>query len=123
MSITNNGGVLFEFYRGDDVSYRVEIADDNENAIDITGWKFGSTLKLQSTDTDSEASIVLDFGTLSGTDAEAGFFMLAMSNAQTAPLEPALYYFDIQAEVNGAINTVIAGKVRVLADVTQRVQG
>lgn len=112
---------LFEMYRGDDYAFRVTITDVNEQPVDITGWEFKATMKLNFMDGDDKATVKVDVGPMGGTDAQVGICYLVLPHAQTENLLPAMYFFDLQRVHNGIVTTVIKGRVRVHADVTRRV--
>lgn len=112
---------LFSLYRGDDYGFAVAIKDSAGNPVDITGWAFKSTMKLNFMDPDEKATVQVNVDPLSGSEAEQGRFVLVLPADQTKNLLPAMYFFDLQREYNGVITTVIRGQVRVYADITKRV--
>ena len=111
---------LFEMYRGDDYSLRVEITDDSGVAIDITGWSFSSSMKLSVFMEDSEAPVSVDVPAVSGAEAEAGVVYVTYPSDQTKDLIPTKYAVDIQRVYNDKVITVLSGDVQVLGDVTRR---
>jgi hypothetical protein len=112
---------LFEVYRGDDYSLRLEIKDSNQVAVDITGWSFKATMKLSTEMPDEEAGLQLDIDALDTVEAANGVFYLLLPKEQTKDLIPTGYFFDLQRESGGMVSTLFAGKVLVKADVTHRV--
>ena len=111
---------LFEMYRGDDYSLRVLITDDNDDAIDITGWSFISSMKLSTELPDEDATVSVDIAAVSGADAVAGIVYVVLPSIQTVNLLPAKYMIDLQRSFNGKVVTVFVGQVNVLGDVTWR---
>jgi len=120
MAIESIIPVLFEIYKGDDTTYKIEIKDTTGAVVDVTGWSFKSTLKLDFTKDDDSATVTVDALNLSGTDAEAGILYLTYPHAQTKNLLPASYFFDIQTEIGGYVSTVVSGRVKVKPDTTHR---
>ncbi len=119
--------ILFEMYRGDDKAFNVNVKDSDGNSVNLTGWRFMTTMKRSPVaqshivDTsDEQATVSVDSPVLSGIDAEAGIYKLLLPNAQTVNLGAGLYYIDIQRELDGLYTTVLYGRVRVIADVTRR---
>lgn len=111
---------LFEITRGDDFTFRVTITDVMDVPLDITGWQFMATMKLDFMKPDEGAPVKVDIGPLEGADAQAGLCYLQLPSDQTKDLLPAVYFFDLQRVFNGKVTTVLNGRVRVNADVTQR---
>lgn len=115
--------VLFELYRGDDKSFNVSVVEDGTgDPVDITGWVFKSTMKLNplTSPDDTDAPLQIDIPALSGAAAVTGLFTLTLPKEQTELLTPGVYFFDLQGEVSGAVSTIVSGRVRVKADVTRR---
>ena len=112
---------LFELYRGDDFILMLNIADESENSVDITGWRFWATMKLSSELPDEEAPVKVDIPPLEGTAPSMGIAEILLPAEQTKALIPTRYAFDIQCERDGMISTVFSGTVKVKGDVTWRV--
>lgn len=111
---------IFEMYRGDDFTLKVDITDINGMPVDITGWAFKSTMKLSTELADEEAEVKVDIDPVSGVDAEAGVLYIEYPSAQTKNLLPRDYFVDLQRVVNNKVTTVFVGTVDVKADVTWR---
>ena len=111
---------LFEMYRGDDYTLRVVITDNYDNAVNITGWSFSSSMKLSVFMEDSEAPVSVDVPAVSGAEAEAGVVYVTYPSNQTKDLRPTKYAVDIQRVYNDKVITVLSGDVQVLGDVTRR---
>ena len=121
------GGVpfLFEIFRGDDFTLRVEVTDVAGGVVDIRGWAFKATMKLNTDAPDKDAPVKVDIPPLGDTDADAenGVVFVVMPHDQTKNLKPTTYFFDLQRESSstaGAVTTIIMGRVQVRADVTRR---
>ena len=115
--------VLFEMFRGNDVAFNVKVRNKETGApVDITGWFFRATMKRGPTDdeNDETAPVKVDYGPLSGVDAEAGVLPILLPKEQTRNLGPGLYFIDVEQEVLGFVTTVIYGRVRVNGDITRR---
>ena len=112
---------LFEMYRGDDYTLRVEITDDNDDAIDITGWSFISSMKLSTELPDEDATVSIDVPAVSGFEAEAGVVYISYPNSQTSDLLVTDYVMDLQRVFNNKVITILSGKVKILGDVTRRI--
>ncbi|MCD1628447.1 hypothetical protein [Marinobacter shengliensis] len=112
---------LFEMTRGDDFAFKIAIVDSLNVPVDITGWEFMATMKLDFMDPDDKATVAVNIGPVSGADAVLGVTHLVLPNAQTRNLLPALYFFDLQKVLDGSVVTIINGRVKVKADVTQRI--
>jgi len=112
--------ILFEMYRGDDYTLRVEITDSNDVPVDITGWSFSSSMKLSVFMEDSEAPVSVDVPAASGIEAEAGVVYVTYPSNQTKDLIPTKQVIDIQRVFNGKVVTILSGAVSVLGDVTRR---
>ena len=111
---------LFELFRGDDFTLRIEVTDDSDTPIDVSGWAFKATLKLNTQAPDDQAPVKVNIPPATGNEAEQGIVHLVLPNDQTRNLKPATYFFDLQRESNETVNTVLMGRVRVHADVTRR---
>lgn len=111
---------LFEMYRGDDHTLWIEIKDDNDVAVDVTGWSFKSTMKLSTELPDESAPVKVDIPPVADANASIGVITITLPKEQTKNLLATTYLFDLQAENNGAITTVFIGKVKVKGDVTWR---
>lgn len=118
---TEDCDYLFNFTRGDDITFKVDIKDDQGNPVDITNWLFRSTMKRNINHPDDHANTIrFDSVELSGTDAVAGCVWITFDKTNTASMRPGSYVFDLQSETDGKVTTVLAGLVRVYSDVTQR---
>ena len=113
---------LFEIFRGDDFTLRIEVTDEQGEVVDIRGWSFKATMKLNTEAPDKDAPVRVDIPALSDSDSEAenGVVNLVLPSEQTINLKPTYYFFDLQREFLTTVNTVLVGRVRVRSDVTFR---
>lgn len=118
----NKSDVLFSIYRGDDASFFIQVLEDDEiSPVDITGWAFKFTMKLNILDGDDKAAVQTDVLPRADADATQGIAYIPITREQTYGLLAAPYFFDIQREFGGQVTTVISGRLRVVNDVTRRV--
>ena len=122
IEVTAMSTELFSMYRGDSLGLRITVRDALGTAINISGWQFKSTMKLDFMADDAEATVAVDMPVLIGPDAEIGIAYLLFPAEQTKNLLPAKYFWDVQLETEHAVVTVIAGKVKVLPDATRRTE-
>lgn len=122
MCTNTTSSILFELYRGDDRTFQVNFEDETDQSpLPITGWVFRSTMKKDINDVDdSNAVVMVDIPAITGADGTNGSFTLTLPKAQTNLLTPGIYWFDLEAEVEGKIYTIVVGRVRVKAEVTRR---
>jgi hypothetical protein len=109
---------LNPFNRGDTWTNKLTFTDDNGDPIDITNNVYWMTLKLDpeasDADADAQASV-----TASGADATNGIVYVIFQPADTDGLLPANYYYDVQQVDNGAVTTIMEGRVKVKRDITR----
>ena len=111
---------LPEFVRGDTWTHKFTVVDDNQAAVDVAGWTFWMTLKLDPTVADTAADAQVSVVAPAGADATNGIAYVTFAPADTLGLTPASYHYDAQYKTSGgAIQTVVYGKVPVLRGVTQ----
>lgn len=109
---------LFEIYAGDDYALKVAITDVDGTPLDVTGYVFSSTMKLNPTLPDDEAFFVTD---VLAQDPLNGIVYLALDSAQTRTMGPGKYSFDLQmVSPVGTVHTLLVGKIKVHTDVTYR---
>ena len=111
---------LFEMYRGDDFTFKLQVVDTNDEPVDISGWAFKCTMKLSTEHDDANAPVQVNIPPRDDEEATNGFCYVSLPAEQTRNLKPALYYFDLQRESNGSVSTIFIGRVKVHADVTRR---
>jgi len=112
---------LSDFYRGDTLRYRLELKDVDGNPIDLTGSTFWLTMKSNPIMDDSSAEIQVSVST--HVDATNGITEIIVPNTITDTLTPkTTLYYDIQwVAPSGDVTTIIADRVKVLADITRSV--
>lgn len=106
--------------RGDDETLTVTITDAVDLPVDLTGATVRFTAKRSAKDPDDRA--VLSRSTGSGINAPSptnGVAVITIPKALTALLDPGTYDYDVQVTTAaGVTSTVVAGLLRVSADVT-----
>ena len=109
-----------EIFRGDNQPYTLSFLQaDGITPLPITGWKIYFTMKRHLADSDDDASLKVDV--TEHDDPENGLTSIHLSNGQTDSLKPGNYFYDIQVKkLDGTIKTLVAGQIKVLADVTRR---
>jgi hypothetical protein len=108
---------LTDSVRGDDWSFRLTFTSGGA-PLDISGYTFYFTMKLDIGTADpGELQIT---SVAAGADALAGIYYIVASKAQTAVLVPGTYSYDVQqTNVASKDTTLLLGKIKVVADVTQ----
>jgi hypothetical protein len=108
---------LDDFVRGDTWTQKVTMLNE-DTPVDITGDEFWVSLKLnpESVAPDAQQQV-----TAAGDDALQGIVYLTIAAADTHDLVPTRYYYDIQRETGGKIQTLLYGRVRVVRDITRSV--
>lgn len=107
------------FMRGDTWANTLSIFDEEGEPLDIAGWRFWLTLKLDPTVPDTEAPAqVWEIGGFESVGL--GMVTLTLLPEETEKLIPATYSYDIQAaDLEENIRTLFYGKVPVLMDITR----
>lgn len=110
-----------DFYRGDTKKYKMRVRDgDTEEPISVHNGKLYFTLKKSQSLTDDEATLQV-IATGSETDQlnPEGIVSMTVPASDTKLITPGDYYYDFQfVSESGEVTTVLAGKVKVLKDVT-----
>jgi len=105
-------------YRGDDVNINLTITDEAGDPVDITGYEFFFTCKVNDTDAESAALIKKDVST--HTNPTQGLTTIILDNDLTA-VTPGTYVYDIQMkDTSSKITTLIKGRFVITQDVTLR---
>ena len=108
-----------ELIRGDDTFYYLTFTDENDQAINITGWKIYFTAKTNVTDTDENAVIKKDVID-PHEDPLHGIGVIHLTTTETS-VAIGKYFYDIQIKKStGEIFTLLAGELRVNQDITTR---
>lgn len=109
---------LQPFARGDDWTLKFTFANENGTPIDITGYSYWLTLKLDPDLADPGNAQIR--GTSGSPDAANGILYLTIPKAQTSNLVPGTYNYDLQQQdVSNNVRTVLLGKVKVVKDITR----
>lgn len=107
---------LEDFNRGDTWTTQFTLTDGT-NPIDISGYVFWMTLKLDPEVADA-AGVQVSV-TASGVDATNGIVYVTFDPTKTEALTPASYYYDAQMVISGAVTTIMEGRVKVRRDITR----
>jgi hypothetical protein len=108
----------FEIIRGDSTSIEVEVTDENGAPIDLTDTEVFFTAKKSLRDPDNKAVLSKEVST---GDTE-GIVEINFTAEETDNLKPRSYWWDIQLEKGGVINSTKKQLFRLIADVTRRVE-
>lgn len=106
--------LFLDIYQDDDFSQALQFKDETGTAIDITSW----TLKAEIRDKPGGSTLVETF-TITTVSAANGQVTLDLSDVETLALTPGTYSWDLQRTLSGLKTTLLAGEVRVRADVTR----
>lgn len=112
---------ISNFYRGDTLEYSFTFFDKDGTPLDLSDKILWFTLKENIEDDDNDAAIQIRVD--NHTDPANGITKLTVSPQDTYNLIPDMeYYYDFQlSSIDGTfVKTVLAGKVKVLPDVTRR---
>jgi hypothetical protein len=108
---SNSDAVNVAIIRGDTLRLAVDL-DAESGDIDVTGWSFLCQLR------DAAGGVAATMST-EVLDALKGILQLSLTPGQTGALAPADYAWDLQAQDTAAdVRTLVAGKLRVRADVS-----
>lgn len=114
---------LADFYRGDTRKIKITVQDaDTQQPISVDGGKLTVTFKQVVTATDDEADLQITVNTTEADpDNPTGEVLITLSHADTE-IDAGTYYYDFQfVSATGEVTTILAGKVKVLPDVTRTV--
>jgi|6_EtaG_2_1085325.scaffolds.fasta_scaffold09746_3 hypothetical protein len=110
--------------RGDSREYRLEVTDENENVVNITGATIYFTVKSFNSDADpgafqlssaNPAQITID----DGGNGKARIFV---TNTNTQDLDIKRYVYDVQVQpASGGVKTVVSGTFTITEDITRTV--
>lgn len=108
--------------RGDTWDHVFNFVDTDGNAVDITGYKFWMTFKINPEEDD--ADITTESGVQVSTtsnDANSllGILTLRFEAEATVDLLPGTYQYDLQMKSGTAVTTLLRGKAKVIADITR----
>lgn len=101
------------FVRGDTEVIVVTITNDGTTPVDITGRTYRAQVRKTK---DATAYVAFDCAV---TNAAGGVVTCTLSAGNSSNLDAGISYWDFE-EANGAVvTTILAGTVKVLADVTR----
>lgn len=111
---------LPDFFRGDNLDVQYTIKDRDGNPINLTLKTLTFTLKQNTDLGDVDAAIQTTLANDPDQVTNPGVTSLLVEAATTALVTPGRYDYDIQYKdtANGYIETLVRGRVNVLADVT-----
>lgn len=99
--------------KGDDYSHVVTITDSS-GPINITGRTYAAQVRKVAEQSTANATF-----TCTVTDAAGGEVTMYLADAITDTLEPGDYRWDLEENASGIITTLLAGRFRVVADITR----
>lgn len=105
----------FTMYSGDTKDVLVQVLDENNLIVDITG----ATIKWQVAQNTEPTTPILTKTTASGidiVDGESGLFQINLTTSDTASLSGKYYHEAQVTELNSDISTVMAGIMTILPD-------
>ena len=101
--------------RGDTYTHQVTETEDDGSAANLTG----ATYLVQMREDPDDTTYTAQF-TTTILDAVAGEWKFSLTAAQTADLEPGLYFYDVQkTHSDGFVQTLFQGEVIVDWDVSR----
>lgn len=101
--------------RGDTIAFGTEIGDENGELItdDLTAAYF--SCKENATDTEYVFQKTLGNGIVKSS---TGKYTVRVAPEDTKDLEPGVYYYDFQIEIDGDVYTPLKGKLTLEQDIT-----
>jgi hypothetical protein len=113
-----------ELYRGDNKTYNLNFTDSNGDVIDITGYTIYFTIKNKKTyklDNDDNGALV-KINVTTHADPTQGESQINITSDLTNDIEPNTYVYDIQLKDDSDnILTITSGNIKIIADITRRV--
>lgn len=110
------GKLDIEITKGDSYSNEITFETCTNNVvapINITGRTYSAKIRRVATQTTPDATF-----TCTVINGVAGQLTIYLTDTQTNSLSPADYRWDLQENASGIISTILAGRCRILADVT-----
>jgi len=109
---------ISDFYRGDTQVYRLILKKEDGTPVDLTGSSVWFTIKRNVKDLDTEAIVQKKVD--NHVDPSNGITEIKLEPSDTNTATPGQYVYDFQlVKPNGDVKTLLAGKVKILADVTR----
>lgn len=106
-----------EIVKGDDYSHVVNLqtrVGSVYTPIDITGRVYTAQIRKVKTQAVADATF-----TCVVTDALNGEITITMASEITTDLKIGCYYWDLQQDASGVVNTILSGEAKVVSDVTR----
>ena len=105
-----------DIVQGDTCSFRVTLSDENEDPINLTG----TTADMEIKRLDGTLVLALTIGDgITYTNPTAGEMTITIDAADTDTLEPEYTYrYDVQWTNGANIRTVVAGKLKIMSQIT-----
>lgn len=100
--------------RGDTEVFVIKLTNSDSTPVDLTGSTFASQIRYEY----DSATIAATF-TCAITNATGGEVTLTLSSASSSLLNTGLAYWDLQRSKVGVVDTILAGKCTIMADVTR----
>lgn len=120
MSCSDSSDRLPDFRRGDTYAFELESSDPRTGAaIDITGYEYTITFKVNNDDADVDAVIQKTI-VASGTDAENGIVEIRLESDETN-VAVGTYYMDVQRVIPGSppdVSTLVTQTIDITQDIT-----
>ena len=119
--MTSNEFLPWSTFRGDTFKPLIEVLDDNDAPIDITGYVFWLAIKNSLDDTDAQAVLPVAKNAGPFGNPELGVARLGYEASQMQGLSGE-YWYDVQMQnALGEIVTLVRGKLTVIDDVTRAI--
>ena len=111
------GDAPLELYRGDERVWTVTLTDDDDTPLDLSGREWTAQIRVN-----KDRGTLLATITVDATDADEGRLTLTLPTSQAKTLATTLGkasgFWDLQADDGGSVKTWLAGKVKVIGDVS-----
>lgn len=109
-----------QIVRGDTLELEIKVIDETGRPVDLSGSKVFFTVKLKAEDPDEQAAIQVvqqqHAAPLAGTT------FIEVDQSKTSLLSPRRsYVYDIQLVKDGKVYTIAMGNLKVIQDITERV--
>lgn len=109
-----------DFYRGDTKKYTISIVDKDDTPVCVNGGKLTFTIKQSQNDSDVDALLQISEIGVDDCNNPQGIIQIVVPASETNNLPTQKLYYDFQyISPSGDVSTLIAGKVKVLVDITR----
>ena len=109
-----------KLYKGDTLVLPIEVTDDNDLPVNITGGVLSFTAKLPADLWQPDNVAVLSTDVMVHTDPTKGKSLVMIGEEFTADVELGRYKYDVQLTLNGVVTTILVWDLEVLQSVTER---